>query len=266
MSFKQMFYRRRWVSRLTVAAALIVLWAAAARFSGLPPMLLPSPAQVAQAFWRDLLQGALAAQTLTSLGVIGLGLFISVALSLFMAVAARQSPFLDRVFDALSALMHPLPGMAIMPLIVIWFGTGAGAVTFVIVHACLWPLYASILTGMRGAPTNYADIGRNYAMSPARIALEILLPAALSQVLSGLRISWARAWRALISAEMVFGAIGPHGGLGWFIFKHRAMMNTAALFAGIIAVAAVGMAVEGLLFERLEARTLRKWEEEQSWS
>ena len=261
-----MFYRKRWVSRLVVAAALALLWAVAARFSGLPSMLLPSPAQVAQAFWRDLLQGALVAQTLTSLGVIALGLVISVALSLAMALAARQSQLCERVFDALTALMHPLPGMAIMPLIVIWFGTGTGAVTFVIVHACLWPLYASFLTGMRDAPATYADIGRNFAMSPARVALEILLPAALSQVLSGLRISWARAWRALISAEMVFGAIGPHGGLGWFIFKHRAMMNTAGLFAGIIAVAVVGMAVEGLLFEPMEARTLRKWEEEQSWS
>ena len=58
---------------------------------------------------------------------------------------------------------------------------------------------------------------------------------------------------------MVFGAIGSMGGLGWYIFKRRAMMDTAGLFAGILVVAAVGMAMEGLLFERLEKATLLKW-------
>ena len=88
---------------------------------------------------------------------------------------------------------------------------------------------------------------------------QILLPAAFSQALAGLRVGWARAWRALIGAEMVFGAIGATGGLGWFIFKQRAMMNTPALFAGIVLVAGLGMAVEGLVFDRLERATLRKW-------
>ena len=96
-------------------------------------------------------------------------------------------------------------------------------------------------------------------MGRLAVIIQILLPAAFSQALAGLRVGWARAWRALIGAEMVFGAIGATGGLGWYIFKQRAMMNTPGLFAGVLLVTVVGMAVEGLLFDPLERRTLRKW-------
>ncbi len=258
-SLMDVFYRKRWVSRLFFFTLLLLIWEATAVFSGVSPLLLPPVEQVARAFWQGFAQGTLLEQTAFSLGGIALGFGISVALALALGVLARLSPFIDRMTDALTVMAHPLPGMALLPLIVIWFGTGTPAVTVVIVHACLWPILLSLQNGMRDAPALYADLGRNFSMSRARIVTEILLPAAFSQLLSGFRIGWARAWRALISAEMVFGAIGAYGGLGWYIFKQRTMMNTAGLFAGIVLVAVIGMLMEGLVFEKLEKRTLRKW-------
>ncbi len=255
----QAFYRKRWLSRLFFFGLLLLLWELTALFSGLSPLLLPPVEKVAGAFWVGMIDGTLFKQTVFSLAVILLGFGVSVVLALLLGVAARLSPFVDRLADALTVMAHPLPGMALLPLIVIWFGTGTPAVTVVIVHACLWPILLSLQNGMRDAPAIYADLGRNFSMSNLSIVLEILLPASFSQLLSGFRIGWARAWRALISAEMVFGAIGAYGGLGWYIFKQRAMMNTAGLFAGIVLIAVIGMLVEGLLFERLEKSTLRKW-------
>ena len=257
--FWRAFYAKRWVSRLFFLAALTALWEAIAVWGRISPLLLPRVETVAATLWRGVWRGTLAGQTLFSLGVIALGMLISAALALLFGLASRLSRFADRLLDALTVFSHPLPGMALLPLIVIWFGTGTPAVLAVIVHACLWPLLLSLQSGMRDAPAIYTDIGRNYAMGRARIVLEILLPASLSQVISGLRIGWARAWRALISAEMVFGAIGAYGGLGWYIYKQRAMMDTAGLFAGILLVAVIGMATESLLLERLERNTLQKW-------
>jgi len=253
------FYRRRWVSRLFFFAMLLLVWECTATWGRISPLLLPPVERVAEAFWQGITQGTLIAQTVFSLGIIALGFAISLVLALLLGIAARLSPFMDRFADALTVMAHPLPGMALLPLIVIWFGTGTPAVTVVIVHACLWPILLSLQSGMRDAPAIYADLGRNFSMSRITIVLEILLPAAFSQLLSGFRIGWARAWRALISAEMVFGAIGAYGGLGWYIFKQRTMMNTAGLFAGILLVAVIGMLMEGLVFERLETATLRKW-------
>jgi len=259
MNIRKAFYQKRWVSRLFFFAVFVALWEASAKFAAISPLLLPPVETVAQVLFTGMVSGTLVDQTLFSLGVILLGLLISIVLALLLGIAAYLIPFLERLTDALTVMAHPLPGMALLPLIVIWFGTGTPAVTAVIVHACLWPLILSLKSGMRDAPSIYTDLGRNFSMSRIRIVLEILLPAAFSQILSGLRIGWARAWRALISAEMVFGAIGQNGGLGWYIFKQRTMMNTAGLFAGILVVAVIGMAVEGLLFEKLEIATLRKW-------
>ena len=69
-------------------------------------------------------------------------------------------------------------------------------------------------------------------MRKINIILEILLPASMAHLLSGFRVGWARSWRALISAEMIFGAIGTTGGLGWYIFKERTMMHTAGSVCG----------------------------------
>ena len=256
---RQLFYEKQWCSRLFFFALLLILWEAAAKLTRISPLLLPPVEQVAKAFWDGMFAGTLFLQTAFSLGLIALGFGVSIILALLLGILSRLSPFFDRLTDTLTVLAHPLPGMALLPLIVIWFGTGAPAVTVVIVHACLWPILLSLQSGMQSAPALFTDLGRSLSMGKARITVEILLPAAMAQLLSGLRIGWARAWRALISAEMVFGAIGATGGLGWYIFKERAMMNTAGLFAGIVLVALIGMLVEGLLFERLEKHTLRRW-------
>lgn len=258
--FKKAFYEKRWVSRLFFFAVLLLAWEAAAKFSGVSPLLLPPVEQVAEAFWNGMVSGTLFLQTVFSLAIIALGFLISIALALLLGVAARLSPFAERLADTLTAMAHPLPGMALLPLIVIWFGTGAPAVTIVIVHACLWSMLLSLETGMKSAPALYTDLGQSFSMGRLRIILEILLPASMAHLLEGFRVGWARAWRALISAEMIFGAIGATGGLGWYIFKERTMMHTAGLFAGILLVAVIGMLVEELVFERLEKRTLRKWQ------
>ncbi len=257
--FSKAFYEKRWVSRLFFLALLLLVWEATVVLTKISPLLLPPVEQVAAAFWDGLFSGTLLMQTLFSLAVIALGFAISIVLALLLGIAARLSPFIDRLADAMTVMAHPLPGMALLPLIVIWFGTGTPAVTMVIVHACLWPILLSLQSGMKNAPSLYTDLGRSLSMGKTRIILEILLPASIAPLLSGLRIAWARAWRALISAEMIFGAIGATGGLGWYIFKERTMMRTAGLFAGIVLVAVIGMLVEGLVFERLEKSTLRKW-------
>ncbi|HPJ01786.1 MAG TPA: ABC transporter permease [Candidatus Limiplasma sp.] len=256
---KKAFYEKRWVSRLFFFTLLLIVWEAVAAFSGISPLLLPPVEQVAAAFWKGMVSGTLFLQTVFSLAVIALGFCLSMILALVLAVASRLSPFMERMADTLTAMAHPLPGMALLPLIVIWFGTGTPAVTIVIVHACLWSMLLSLLSGMQSTPALYTDLGRSYSMGRLRIILEILLPASMAHLLAGLRVGWARAWRALISAEMIFGAIGATGGLGWYIFKERTMMHTAGLFAGIVLVAVIGMLVEELVFEKLEKSTLRKW-------
>lgn len=87
----------------------------------------------------------------------------------------------------------------------------------------------------------------------------ILIPAALPAILSGLKIGWAFAWRTLIAAELVFGVSSSQGGLGWFIFRSRNELFTDKVFAGLVMVILIGLAVETFIFRTVENATIRRW-------
>lgn len=240
-------------------ALLLLAWQVSVMASGVSPLLFPSPGNVVVVLWESFTSGDLLYQSLFSLGLIVLGLVVGTVLAFLLALLSMRWVVAEDLIDTLSAIAHPLPGIAILPLIIMWFGTGTGAITAIIVHACLWPMLLNLIAGFRSVPPIYGDIGRNLSMKPSAVAVGILIPASCSYIISGAKIGWARAWRALISAEMVFGAIGSKGGIGWYIFKQRTFMNTAGLFAGIIVVIIIGMLVEDLLFRKLEQRTIQKW-------
>jgi NitT/TauT family transport system permease protein len=101
--------------------------------------------------------------------------------------------------------------------------------------------------------------GRNLGLSGARFVVEILVPAAFPQILSGLRIGWAFAWRTLIAAELVFGVSARSGGIGWFIYTNRAQLETASVFAGLLTVIVIGLVVEGMIFRTLTRFTVQRW-------
>ena len=86
-----------------------------------------------------------------------------------------------------------------------------------------------------------------------------MLPASIPQIISGLKIAWARAWRALISAEMLFGITSGKGGLGWYIYDRRIFMDTPGMYAGLMVLVLIGLIFESLIFNGLEKMTSRRW-------
>ena len=87
----------------------------------------------------------------------------------------------------------------------------------------------------------------------------IRIPAAFGSILTGLKIGWAFAWRTLIAAEFVFGVSSGQGGLGWFIFENRNLLDIPAVFAGLLTVIIIGLIVENLIFRTIERNTVQKW-------
>ena len=137
--------------------------------------------------------------------------------------------------------------------------TAPGSLVFVLVHSVLWPLALNTYAGFQGVPDTLRMAGRNYGLKGLRYVLQLLVPAALPSILSGLKIGWAFAWRTLIAAELVFGASSGQGGLGWYIFQNRNELYTDKVFASLAMVIAIGLAVENLGFHTLERLTVRRW-------
>lgn len=140
----------------------------------------------------------------------------------------------------------------------IWFGVNSGAMLFLIVHGVLWPLLTNLLAGFHSTPIIYHDFSKNIGLTPVRLVFDILLFAVMPYFISGIRIGWGRAWRALISAEMVFGMIGSLGGLGFYIYTHRAYGNIVNVLAGVLIIVIIGIAMDQL-FNLLERKTVKKW-------
>lgn len=191
--------------------------------------------------------------------LIGRGLLIGAGIALACSVLSIRFEGFGAVYQAIVALCDPLPGIALMPLAILWFGTGAGSIVFLIVHSVVWPLSRSLTEGFCATPAMYLEIGRNIGLGRLGLMRAIYLPASLSYALLGLKTGWARAWRAVISAEMVFGMAGGKAGIGWYIFTARYQMDTAGAFASLVVIIAASLAVEYGFFRTIERLTLKRW-------
>ncbi len=246
------------VRRLAILAALAVLWELAARWQD-NDLLLPTFLQTARALGEGLASGELVAKTAISLSVLLKGYLAGIAGAFVLTTLAVSTQFGRDLLGTLTSMFNPLPAIALLPLALLWFGLGQGSLVFVRVHSVLWPLALNTYAGFQAVPETLRMAGRNYGLTGIRYVLQILVPAALPAILSGLKIGWAFAWRTLIAAELVFGASSGQGGLGWYIFQNRNELYTDKVFAGLVLVILIGLLVEGLGFQTLERLTVRRW-------
>jgi NitT/TauT family transport system permease protein len=250
---------RRGLAKGAVVLLLLLGWEATARLFAASPLLLPPASVVLASLARSLASGEIPGYAAQSLKVLLSGLAIGAVLALLLAGLGATTRVGAVVLETLTAMFNPLPAIALMPLALLWLGLGTRSLLFVVVHSVLWPLSLSIYSGFTSAPSTLRAVGQNLGLRGFHFVAGILLPAAVPHLLSGLKIAWAFAWRTIIAAEMVFGVAGSQGGLGWFIYENRFEMNTDLVFAGLVTVVLIGLAVENILFAWLERKTVVRW-------
>lgn len=250
--------KKRGVQTTLWVILILLLWETASRSGMVSQYLLPPFSSVCGNLLQELSAGVLAVQVLNSLLVVLEGMGISFLAAILLTVLCTWSEAIESLCNALCTIFNPLPGMAILPLVMIWFGVNSGAMIFLIVHGVLWPLLMNLLAGFRSTPAIYRDFAKNIGLSPLKMVFDILIFSVMPYFISGLRIGWGRAWRALISAEMVFGMIGTLGGLGFYIYTNRAYGNITNVLSGVLIIVIIGMLVEQL-FKALEKCTVNKW-------
>ncbi len=225
-------------------AVLIGLWEIIPWAGWISPLVLPRFSVVLRALFVGLIEGELILQLGQSLLIIVVGLAFGCLLGLVLSYFGYFHPMMNGLLEVLSSIMHPLPGIALLPVIVLWFGVGFDAVFMVILHAVIWSFYLNMRLGYEMIPVSLKEAARNNGASNWQLFIHVLLPGAKETIYTGLRIGWSRGWRGLISAEMIFGAISSLGGIGWFMFERRAFGDTVGTYTGILLVALVGVIVE----------------------
>lgn len=247
-----------WLRKSVLVALLAAVWEYSAHLAG-NDLLLPGFLQTLRAFAAGIASGELPRYVGVSLGVLLQGYLAGVAGAFALTSLAMASRLGRDLLETLTAMCNPLPAIALLPVALLWFGLGKGSLVFVLVHSVMWPLALNAYAGFRAVPDTLRMAGRNYGLGGLRMVSQVLVPAALPAILSGLKIGWAFAWRTLIAAELVFGTTSGKGGLGWYIFQSRNELFTDKVFAGLATVILIGLAFEHIVFDAVERLTVRRW-------
>ena len=234
---------------------LLVLWALISQFIPNPARYLPSPLAVALSsvdlLWKGLLPDFLG-QTLSRL-VLGsaLGLALGIPSGLLLGLNRTVS---DMFYPILN-FFQSISGIAILPIIVVWWGNSEKTIFTVILYTCFFPIAFTVLSGVRTIPMIYIHALRTLGASRFRIVLDVLLPGALPSIATGARLGIGFAWRAVIAGEMLAG----RRGLGWMIFTAQDADLTAQVILGMGLIGAIWIVLDRFVLRPLETDTIQRW-------
>jgi NitT/TauT family transport system permease protein len=251
-------WNRGWLRKLVIIAVLAGIWQAYGVISD-NSLLFPSFTDTMSAFIENVANGKLPARAWASLQVLLIGYASGVVLATLLSVLAITTRIGNDFLETLTSMFNPLPAIALLPLALLWFGLGMGSLVFVLIHSVLWVVALNMHAGFMGVTPTLRMVGRNYGLGGVSYVIRILVPAAFPSILTGLKVGWAFAWRTLIAAELVFGVSSGKGGLGWFIFENKNQLEIPAVFAGLLCVILIGLAMENVVFRWIERRTVRRW-------
>lgn len=258
LTLAEKIYNQAWLRKISIIVVLALAWELYGRWLD-NPLLVPTFADTIRALIAGVAEGTIPQRALSSMEVLLIGFATGTLLAGMLTVFAIGTRIGTDFLETMTAMFNPLPAIALLPLALIWFGLGAGSLIFVLVHSVMWAVALNTLAGFRGVSTTVRMVGRNYNLNGLRFVAKILIPAAFPSILAGLKIGWAFAWRTLIAAELVFGVSSGQGGLGWYIFESKNQLNIPEVFAGLLTIILIGLAVENVVFRFVETRTVQRW-------
>lgn len=236
-----------------VPAGLLVLWQASASLGWLPPTVLPAPSSVVEAAVRLTANGQLpenlAVSFLRALAGLAIGGSIGFALGLLNGLSRLG----ERLLDPTLQMVRNIPHLALIPLVIIWFGIEESARLFLVALGVFFPIYLNTLYGIRGVDPQLLEMGRVYGMTPRTLFRRVILPGALPSILVGLRYALGIMWLTLIVAE----TIAARSGIGYMAMAAREFMQTDVVVLSILIYALLGKLADSAT--RLLERRFLAW-------
>jgi ABC-type nitrate/sulfonate/bicarbonate transport system permease component len=236
--------------------AILVLWEVMARVMGWSPILVPPLLDIWNALWFGLSSGILLQHTGWTLFRLFSGFFLGALIGIVMGLISGRVRWVADWTVPLVSLLLPIPALAFVPLFILWFGLGNLPVILLVGLASSMPVFMNTYTGTLTVDPIQVNAAQSMGARGRTLFRKIILPGALPHIMGGVRVGFARGWRAVIAGEMV-SATGF--GLGWMIFTARSFLQTANVLVGIIFIGIVGLLCEKLLWENIERKTVVKW-------
>jgi NitT/TauT family transport system permease protein len=246
---------RAWASRAVFLVGPLLTWELLSRFGPWPHWLFPGPLAVAESIARMAGDGRLGAAVARSLARLAQGYAFSTLAGVPLGVAMARSEGTRRALRPIVLGLQALPSICWLPLAILWFGLSESAILFVVVMGSLLAVSIATEDAVSGVDPVLLRAAGTLGIRGPRFHLGVLLPAALPGILTGLKLGWSFAWRALMAGELLFVA----GGLGQLLQAGRELLDAAQVMGVMASIVAIGMAVDRVLFRILELRVRRRW-------
>ena len=227
--------------RLLLIAALLALWQEAVRLFQIPAYILPSPSSVFEALWRGLRSGVYIEHLIVTLEETLLGFGLGCALAFLFGTVVALSRTIEYFLYPLIVMFQAMPKVALVPLIVVWFGLGLESKIISAALVAFFPLMVNTILGLRSAEEDRIDLMRSLAASPWQIFWMLRLPNALPYIFAGLEIAMIFALIGAIVAEL----INSEKGLGMVIQSLSFTMDVAGQFSVLLILAVLGLILNG---------------------
>jgi ABC-type nitrate/sulfonate/bicarbonate transport system permease component len=244
----------RWTGAAPFVLALLA-WAMAPHVWEYPAYMLPPLEQTGRRVWEALADGSLLGHVLGSLYRLALGFLIGNGLAIPLGIAIALNQHVADLARPLLTFLQSIAGIAWVPLAIIWFGIGMGAVLFVIANTIFFSAIYNTVVGVQAIPNTLHRAVRSHGGRGWQVFTELVLPGALVQIILGFRTSMAYGWRALVAGEMIAGT----NGLGYMTIEAVQWHKSDTIIMGMIVIGLLWLAMDRLLFVPLERATIVRW-------
>jgi len=230
---------------------VIAIWQLGSSVGWISTRIMPSPAAVVLAFWQTTISGQLPHNILVSAGRAFAGLLVGGSIGFLLGIANGVSRLSEKLTDTTLQMLRTIPHLAMVPLVILWFGIGEESKLFLTALGVLFPIYLNTYHGVRNVDRDLIEMGRVYGMGNWTLFRKVIFPGALPSIFVGLRYALGIMWLTLIVSE----SIAASSGIGHMANNAREFMMTDVVVLALVIYAVLGKLAD-VVARALERRTL----------
>lgn len=234
---------------------LVAIWQIVSMTNIWPNNLFPSPYEVAEDLVYTASDGSLFFGIGTSILRLIIGLAIAIVGGMLLGIFMARIETVNQTIGSLVLGLQSIPSVAWVPLAILWFGLTDGGIIFVTAIGSMFSVTIATYTGVKSINPHYVEAARNMGAKGTQLATYVLIPAAFPYLISGFKQGWAFAWRGVIGAELLFSFLG----LGFLLNVGRQLNDISQVFAIMLVIMMVGIAIDGVIFKRIENKVMSRW-------
>lgn len=243
------------IKRIIFFVSLLVIWQIGVTVSGVSPSVMPAPTDVLHALEKGFSDKTLIYDILASFRRLFIGLGISIILGLGLGILLAKNKTADETLGTLILALQSVPSIVWLPIAIMWFGLNETSVIFIVILGATLVMTINMRIGIKNVPPLYIRAAQTMGSGGFDLFRSVIFPASIPYAVTGARLGWAFAWRALMAGEIL--STGP--GLGYTLKYASDFGNMSMVIAIMIIIGVIGTVVDIAFFQRVEQNVIRRW-------